>query len=56
MAVPTFRAFVADAIVHAIGLLVGIAGIGVSLIAATSALEPNWDRIFLLDIPPLPAS
>ncbi|HKD78059.1 MAG TPA: lanthionine synthetase C family protein [Candidatus Angelobacter sp.] len=38
------------------GVLMGIAGIGLSLIAATSAVEPNWDRIFLLDIPPLPAS
>jgi lantibiotic biosynthesis protein len=38
------------------GLLEGIAGIGLSLLAATSAVEPCWDRIFLLDIPPLPPS
>lgn len=29
----------------------GIAGVGLSLLAATSDLDPNWDRIFMLDIP-----
>jgi lantibiotic modifying enzyme len=38
------------------GILEGIAGIGLSLLAATSAVEPCWDRIFLLDIPPLSPS
>lgn len=38
------------------GLLEGIAGIGLSLLATTSAVEPCWDRVFLLDIPPLPPS
>jgi lantibiotic modifying enzyme len=38
------------------GILSGIAGIGLSLLAASSALEPCWDRIFLLDIPPLSPS
>jgi lantibiotic modifying enzyme len=38
------------------GILVGIAGIGLSLLAATSAVEPCWDRMFLLDIPPLSPS
>lgn len=38
------------------GVLMGIAGIGLSLIASISTVEPNWDRIFLLDIPSLPAS
>jgi len=38
------------------GILIGIAGIGLSLLAATSAVEPCWDRILLLDIPPLPPS
>lgn len=38
------------------GILVGIAGIGLSLLASSSALEPCWDRIFLLDIPPLSPS
>jgi lantibiotic biosynthesis protein len=38
------------------GILVGIAGIGLSLLASSSAVEPCWDRIFLLDIPPLSPS
>lgn len=37
------------------GLLEGIAGIGLPLLAAVTAIEPCWDRIFLVDIPPLPA-
>jgi lantibiotic modifying enzyme len=38
------------------GILVGIAGIGLSLLAATSSVEPCWDRVFLLDIPPFSPS
>jgi lantibiotic modifying enzyme len=38
------------------GLLEGIAGIGLSLLAATSAVEPCWDRVFLVDIPARPPS
>jgi hypothetical protein len=38
------------------GVLEGIAGIGLGLLAAISTVEPCWDRIFLLDIPPLPTS
>jgi class I lanthipeptide synthase len=38
------------------GVLMGIAGIGLSLLAATSDVEPCWDRIFLLDMPPLSPS
>jgi lantibiotic modifying enzyme len=34
------------------GLLTGAAGIGLALLAASSPIEPNWDRPFLLDIPP----
>jgi lantibiotic modifying enzyme len=38
------------------GMLEGIAGIGLSLLAATSTIEPCWDRMFLVDIPPLSPS
>jgi lantibiotic modifying enzyme len=38
------------------GMLTGIAGIGLSFLAATSTMEPCWDRMFLLDIPPLSLS
>jgi lantibiotic biosynthesis protein len=38
------------------GMLNGIAGIGLSLLAATSTIEPSWDRMFLVDIPPLSPS
>jgi len=37
------------------GIIEGIAGIGLSLLAATTAVVPDWDRIFMVDIPPLSA-
>jgi len=33
------------------GLLTGAAGIGLALLAATTAVEPAWDRMMLVDIP-----
>ena len=33
------------------GLLTGAAGIGLTLLAATTAIEPEWDRMMLVDIP-----
>lgn len=35
------------------GLLIGAAGVGLSLLAAVSDSEPDWDRLFLASIPPL---
>jgi hypothetical protein len=32
-------------------LLTGAAGIGLALLAATTTVEPTWDRILLLDLP-----
>ena len=34
------------------GFLTGAAGVGLALLAATSAVEPEWDRALLLDLPP----
>ncbi|WP_395815340.1 lanthionine synthetase C family protein [Archangium minus] len=34
------------------GLLVGAAGITLALLAATSAVEPAWDRLLLMSLPP----
>jgi lantibiotic modifying enzyme len=34
------------------GLLNGAAGIGLALLAATTAIEPTWDRLLLCRIPP----
>jgi hypothetical protein len=34
------------------GLLTGAVGIALALSAATSAVEPNWDRMLLTAIPP----
>ena len=36
------------------GLIEGIAGVGLTMLAAVSEIEPAWDRIFMVDIPPLP--
>lgn len=36
------------------GLIEGIAGVGLTMLAAVSDIEPSWDRIFMVDIPPLP--
>jgi hypothetical protein len=38
------------------GLLTGAAGVALALLAATTALEPDWDRVLLVAIPPLAAS
>jgi len=32
-------------------LLTGAVGIGLALLAATTPVEPMWDRILLLDLP-----
>ena len=37
---------------HRFGMIEGIAGIGLSLLAAISNVEPLWDRAFMVDIPP----
>lgn len=34
------------------GFLTGIAGIGLALLAATTSIEPNWDRLLLASIAP----
>lgn len=36
------------------GLLEGAAGIGLALLAAISPIEPEWDRLLLVAIPPRP--
>ena len=36
----------------AAGLLVGVAGIALVLLAAAAPVEPAWDRVFLVAIPP----
>ncbi len=38
------------------GVIEGAAGVGLSLLAAIGDIEPNWDRIFQVDIPPHPLS
>ena len=38
-------------IVQSANIIDGIAGVGLALIAAITDVQPNWDRIFLLDIP-----
>jgi hypothetical protein len=35
------------------GFLTGVAGIGLALLAATSEVEPGWDRLLLVSVPPL---
>jgi lantibiotic modifying enzyme len=37
-----------------LGLIQGIAGIGLVLLTALSDVEPSWDRIFQMDVPPQP--
>jgi hypothetical protein len=34
-----------------LGLIQGIAGIGLTLVAAFSDVEPSWDRVFQMDVP-----
>lgn len=38
------------------GLLTGAAGIALALLAATTAVEPDWDRMLLVAVPPLQTS
>lgn len=42
----------ADPWVAHTGVLTGAAGVGLALLAATTAIEPSWDRTLLLAIPP----
>jgi hypothetical protein len=35
------------------GVLEGIAGVGLTLLAAISDIEPGWDRMFMVNIPPI---
>jgi lantibiotic modifying enzyme len=37
------------------GVLTGAAGIGLALLAATTTIEPDWDRMLLVSVPPRPA-
>lgn len=37
------------------GFLTGAAGIGLALLAAVTSVEPEWDRLLLVAIPPSPA-
>ena len=39
--------------VSELGILQGSAGIGLSLLAATTSIEPEWDRMLLTSIPPI---
>jgi len=34
------------------GLLMGVAGIALALLAATTPVEPAWDRMLLISVPP----
>jgi hypothetical protein len=36
------------------GILIGAAGIALALLSAATPLEPTWDRMMLVDIPPQP--
>lgn len=38
------------------GLIEGVAGVGLTMLAAVSEIEPSWDRMFMVDIPPLPSN
>jgi hypothetical protein len=35
------------------GILIGAAGIALALLSAATPLEPSWDRLLLVDIPPM---
>jgi lantibiotic modifying enzyme len=37
------------------GFLTGAAGVGLALLAAVSDVEPAWDRVMLMSLPPRPA-
>jgi hypothetical protein len=34
------------------GLLTGAAGVALSLLAAATSVEPEWDRVLLVSVPP----
>jgi class I lanthipeptide synthase len=34
------------------GLLTGAAGVGLALLAAATPVEPSWDRMLLVALPP----
>jgi lantibiotic modifying enzyme len=38
------------------GFLTGAAGVGLALLAATTPVEPAWDRVLLASVPPRPAA
>jgi lantibiotic modifying enzyme len=40
-----------NVLVGPLGVLEGIAGIGLTLLAAITSIEPSWDKMFLTDIP-----
>jgi lantibiotic modifying enzyme len=37
------------------GLLTGAAGVGLALLATVSEVDPGWDRVLLMSLPPRPA-
>jgi hypothetical protein len=41
--------------VESAGFLTGAAGVGLALLAAISPVEPSWDRLLLVSLPPLHA-
>jgi hypothetical protein len=38
------------------GFLMGAGGIALALLAAVTSVEPNWDRVLLVSIPPRAAA
>jgi lantibiotic modifying enzyme len=38
-----------------LGIIEGIAGVGLALLTAVTGIEPCWDCVFMVNIPPLPA-
>jgi hypothetical protein len=38
-----------------VGMLEGAAGVGLALLAASTSIEPQWDRLLLVSIPPRPS-
>ena len=38
------------------GLIEGIAGVGLTYLSMIKSVVPNWDRIFLVDLPPAAAT
>jgi hypothetical protein len=45
----------AEAWVESAGFLMGAAGVGLALLAAVSSVEPTWDRLMLVSLPPFSA-